>query len=229
MIRKLLNGVSTLFVYGCVATIFAQAIMFVYFTMSWNLTRERWARAVAAAQGFEPENNEVAKTVEEISVEQPSYDQILQARTVKYRNLEIREQELHNGVSQLQLDQNKLADDKKQYKKVRDSFDVQLAALGENSQAAGKEEFRRTMESIKPEQAKELIAAMLDHKEIDDVVELFDAMTDKKRGNIIAQFESPEDQDKIGEVLRRIRKGLPKASVAEAAHKQLGQIKSGQP
>jgi hypothetical protein len=54
-------------------------------------------------------------------------------------------------------------------------------------------------------------------------------MTDKKRGNIIAQFESPEDQDKIGEVLRRIRKGLPKASVAEAAHKQLGQIKSGQP
>ncbi|MGW8257327.1 MAG: hypothetical protein ACWGMZ_07585, partial [Thermoguttaceae bacterium] len=191
---------------------------------------QRWLRIVAAAKGLETaEDNKAAlKNAEVKSTEQPSYAKILETRALKNRDLELREQELRNGVAQLNFQETKLADDTKLYEKLRDNFDAKLASLTEGSKASGQDEVRRTLETIKPKQAKELILQMLDNKELDVVVSLLSPMPDAKRAKIIGQFKTPEELEKISEVLRRIREGLPAAKLSENATKKLEQTTNQQ-
>jgi flagellar motility protein MotE (MotC chaperone) len=228
MIQRLINGAWTIFAYVCVGTIVSQAIILAYLISTWRIDHQRWMQIVAAAQGILPSGSSESQTKEpeEKIAEQPSYDQILEARALKYRNLEIREQELRNYLSQLQYEQTKLADEKKRYKQLRDGFDAQLLSMREGSAASGKEEVRRTLESLKPKQAKALILEMLDNKEINEVVALLLPMTDAKRSKIFGEFKTSEEMEKLSEVLRRIREGSPGANVPETTRKQLEQLKA---
>lgn len=230
MIQRLINGAWTLFVYACVATIIAQAIILTYLAVAWKIDHTRWLRIFAAAQGIESgqDREPMAKAGEDKAAEQPSYEQILEARAIKYRNLELREQQLRDSVSHLQYQETKLADDEKHYQQLRDAFDAQLTSMREGSVASGKDEVRRTLENIKPKQAKALILAMLDNKELDDVVTLLTPMQESKRAKIIGEFKSPEELEKLSEVLRRIRAGQPSAGVPETTLKQLEQTKTPQ-
>lgn len=230
MIQRLINGAWTMIVYACVGTIISQAIIMTYLISAWKIDGERWQQVLAAAQGIVPAEATEAQTKapEEKVAEQVSYDQILEARALKNRNLELREQELRNGLSQLQFEQGKLAEDKKRYKQLRDGFDAELLSMREGSTASGKDEVRRTLENIKPKQAKALILEMLDGKEIDDVVTLLSPMPDAKRAKIFGEFKSPEELEKLSEVLRRIRVGSPTANVPENTRKQLEQLKTSQ-
>jgi hypothetical protein len=108
---------------------------------------------------------------------------------------------------------------------VYDNFDAKLAALNGDAMSAGVDEVRRTLETVKPKQAKQFIVEMLDRKEIDDVVTLLSGMADAKRAKIIGEFKTPGDLDKISEVLRRIREGEPSSSLSDTARKQLDQSK----
>jgi hypothetical protein len=217
-------------VYACVGTVISQVIILFYLVSTWKIDNQRWLHVVAAAQGIksavsaEPQ----AKGAEEKITEQASYDQILEARALKYRNLELREQDLRNSLSQAQFEQTKLAEDKKHYKQLRDSFDTQLVSVQEGSVATGRDEVRRTLENIKPKQAKALILGMLDNKEIDEVVTLLASMPDAKRAKIFGEFKTTDELEKLSEVLRRIREGSPTANVSENTRKQLDQIKSPQ-
>ncbi len=195
MIRRLINGAWTIFVYACMATLIAQVIMLSYLISTWKIDKQRWLHVVAAAQGIETAAGKEppAQKAEEKTAEQPSFEQILETRAMKYRNLEIREQELRNTVSQLQYQESKLVDEKKRYRQVHDDFEAQLSAMRQGSATAGKDEVRRTLESIKPKQAKELILEMLDNKEIDDVVTLLTPMPDTKRTKSSANSRRPRN------------------------------------
>jgi len=230
MIQKLINGAWMIVACVCVGTIISQAIMLIYLVSAWKIDHQRWVYIVAAAKGIAPADDKEAqaKGGEEKVAEMPSYDQILETRAVKYRNLEIREQELRDSFSQLQNQEAQLTDDKKHYKQLREAFDAQLLAMREGSLATGKDEVRRTLESIKPKQAKALILEMLDNKEIEEVVALLGPMADTKRAKIIGEFKTPEELEKLSEVLRRIREGSPSASVSESTRKQLEEMSNPQ-
>ena len=64
--------------------------------------------------------------------------------------------------------------------------------------------------------------AMLAKNEIQDVVALLAPMTDGKRAKIIGEFKTPEETQKIDEVLRLIRRGEPEAGATVNARQQLG-------
>ena len=230
MIKRLLGAVGTMFVYACVGTIISQAIILTYLISTWKIDNQRWLSVMAAAQGIQPAEGAVTQTkgAEEKAAEQPSLDQILETRALKYRNLELREQELKNSLFQFQLEQTKLADDKKSYKQLRDEFDAQLLSMREGSVASGKDEVRNTLENLKPKQAKALILEMLNKKEIDDVVTLLSPMPDAKRAKIFGEFKTDEEMENLSEVLRRIRVGSPTANVPENTRKQLEQLKTTQ-
>ena len=183
MIKRLLGAAGTLLVYACVATVISQAIILAYLVSAWKIDGQRWLSLIAAAQGIQPASAAEAptKAAQEKTAEQASLDQILEARALKYRNLELREQELRNGLSQLQLDETRLAEEKKGYKQVRDQFDAQLASMREGSVASGKDEVRSTLENLKPKQAKALILEMINNKEVDDAVTLLSPMAEAKR------------------------------------------------
>lgn len=209
--------------YFSLGTLIAEAIIVAQLWSKWNLSREKIARLVEVARGLDQQAAAVPNrpTDDEPAPEQPSFAQIIEARAVKDLNLQFREQALANALTQLQNEQDRLAQKEKQFQADRTAYETQLAAVAKGAQAAGQEEVRRILESIKPKQAKEFLQSMLDNKEQDDVVALLAGMTEAKRAKILAEFKTPEETKNIEEVLRRIRKGVPEAPLAQQALDQL--------
>ncbi len=224
MIGKLLRALGALLVYFCVATVIAAVILAAYFSHAWQLNREKLIQMLAIAQGVDLAaiGQKSREDQEEPSTEQVSYRQILEERAVKTRNLELREQSLHGAVAMAQAQARTLAEEKKRLLALREGFQGDLASLEKGAVANGRDDARRTLEALKPKQAKVLLAQMLDQKELDDVVTLLSGMTEGKRAKIIAEFKTQAEVDEIGDVLRRIRQGAPAANVAESNEKKMG-------
>ena len=217
MISRLIGFAFSAVLYFSLATLIAEGIMVGYVSSKWQLNREKVARLVAVARGIEQQATETRTEParEQVGPEQPSYDEVIEARAAKDMNLQLREQALANAQTQLQSDQSKLAQDEKQFQIDRSEIETKLEATTKGAKSTGQEEVRRILQSIKPKQAREILQQMLDNKEQDDVVALLSGMTDSKRAKIIAEFKTPEDAKKIEEVLRLIRQGVPAGPIAQ--------------
>jgi len=223
VISRLLQLAIAAVLYFSLGTLIAEAIIVAHVWSKWNLNREKIARLVDVARGIEQQATAgpARPPDDEAAPEQPSFEQIIEARAVKDLNLQLREQALANALAQLQGEQDRLAQREKQFQADRTAYQTQLATAAKGAQAAGQEEVRRILQSIKPKQAKEFLQSMLDNKEQDDVVALLAGMTESKRAKILAEFKTPEETKNIEEVLRRIRKGAPEAPLAQQALDQL--------
>ena len=110
MIRTVLKSLCWMVGYGCVATVIAQVVLLVFIAKSWQLDKDRMTRALAVAQGVdlsapgEPSSPQRG----EVSREHVAYEEVLDARAVKVRHLELREQALAEGLWQLDREQRKL-------------------------------------------------------------------------------------------------------------------------
>lgn len=222
--RKMLRLGGTILLYFCVATVLAEAIIAVGLTQRWQLSRDKWMRILAIAYDVEPAADTAgAKSAEQPSVEQPSYQQLLDERAVKLRDIELREQSLRAAVDAARGEQRKLVDEKKRLKQLRSGFETQLATTRESATSSGMDEVRRTLETIKPKQAKDQLMRMMADDQMDQAVALMAGMSDNKRGKIISEFKTSEEAEKLSEVLLRLREGLPLAETADKARHQLAQ------
>ncbi len=223
MLARSLRIAFALLLYFSLATLIAEAIVVGYLASQWQIDEERFSRLVAVAQGLElpgppaaaPREPEVPPT------EQLSYDQVLEARAMKDKNLQLRELALANALAQLKTDRQKAADDEKRYQQQLGESTAKLESISKGAKATGRELAGRILEKAKPKQARELLLQMLENKEIDDVVLLLSGMTDSSRGKILGEFKTTDDVKKIDEVLRLIRQGVPEAPIAEKAKGQL--------
>ncbi len=77
-------------------------------------------------------------------------------------------------------------------------------------------------ENIKPKQAKEQILKMLDNQEMNEVVTILSGMPIGKRAKIVGEFKTPEETEKLDEILRLIRCGVPEVNLID---KTLSQVK----
>lgn len=219
--KNLLSVVGMIFSCLCVGTVFTLILVTAVVWPKLKLDRERVLQIVAIARGADYMEKTETKSAVLPDSDQPSYQEILDARSVKFRNLELREQQLRNNLVQIQLEEGKLADEMKRQKTLADNFNAQLKALQESSSSAGMDDVGRTLQTIKPKQAKALLVEMLDKKEIDKVVVLLRQMPDKKRAAIIGEFKTNEEMEKMDEVLRRLREGQPEIGAAENAQAQM--------
>ena len=217
--KNLLKIVWMLVLCVCVGTIITQMLLAAVLWPKMKLNRERISQIASIAQGVDVAAKEEVKGPPQLESEQASYQEIVEARAVKYRNLELREQQLRNNLVQVQTEESKLADEAKKCKQLADSFKAQLEDVRKTATSTGMDDVLRTLVSIKPKQAKEQLLVMLDNKEIDTVVSLMRQMPDKKRANIIAEFKSDE-KEKLSEVLRRLREGQPEIKAVDKAQEK---------
>lgn len=230
MIGRLFHTLTATLLYFCLATLIAEAIMFHHLWNRWKMDRAKLLQMVAVAQGVAlPQTRATGEGRATKSDEQPSYEQILAARAARDLNLQLREQSLDNALGALRGEQQTLAQSQEQYTEQRREYEKQLRTLQDESLQAGREINRQTLESIKAKQAKELLMKMLRGNEINAVVLLLRDMADGKRAKIVAEFKTPEESDKIEEVLRLIRTGIPEAGLAKEAEKQLQGKQPAQP
>lgn len=225
MIGRLLRGSFSVLLYFALATLIAQIILGIQLWARWKMDRNRLVQMLAVAQGVDLTalRQQAGPDVEPTSQAQVSYEEILQSRAAKDLHLQLREQALENTLTQLHVDQQQLDSARQFYARERSEYEAQLANLQQASQTAGREEARRILESIKPKQAKELLLEMLDKGEQSAVVMLLREMPDSKRAKIVGEFDTPEDVQKIDEVLRLIRQGTPESELAGTARQQLDQ------
>jgi hypothetical protein len=93
-------------------------------------------------------------------------------------------------------------------------------------------EVQRTLEAIAPKQAKEQILRMLAQpntaadRPLEDVVRILKAMPLDKRKKLLAEFKTPEEIEKLAEVLHEIRSG---GSDAELIRDTRGQLQQAAP
>ena len=226
MIRRLIGGLGALVVYFCVATVLAQTTLTVYLASTWGIDRSRLVQMLAIAQGVDLfALKEEAKNDDDIiAPEQVSFEQILEQRAKNVHHLQLREQALRDGLSQLSFEQRKLIEEKKRYKQLRQVFEEQLLAQQEGAVADGRDEVRRILESAKPKQSKELLVQMLQNDETDAVVRMLVGMPDVKRAKILSEFKTPNELVQLGEVLKRIREGYPNVSLPEDTSQKLQQV-----
>ncbi len=230
MIGRLLRASILLVVCFCVGTVVAAAGLGAYLAVHWEIDRSKLVQMLAVAQGIDLLALKEAHLPppEKAEPEQPSFEQILEARALKSRDLELREQALRNSVDQFRFDLVKLDQQRKEYQRTRESFQESLVALNKQATDSGWDEVRRTLVSIKPKQAKELLLQMMEKNEMPDVVSLLGPMPDTKRAKIFGEFKTPEETRKIEEVLRLLRKGEPTSSVAAETQRQLAPGSTGQ-
>jgi hypothetical protein len=223
MIGKLLRGMIALIVYGCVATVISQVVLAAYFSRTLHLDRGKLVQMLAIAYDIELPGvrSEAEAEPKPAAADQPSFEQLLEARAAKSRNLELREQALQNGLGQLRFELDKTTAEKKQVSQLRDVFYADLQKMQTGKVAEGFDENRRILESLKAKQAKELITQMLTDNKLDEVVTLLTPMTENKRAKILAEFKTPAEIEKIAELLRRLREGAPVADKAEDTQRKL--------
>ena len=125
MIGKLLAGAGLAARFRCVATVIAELILAAYFGRAWQLNRPKLIQMLAIAQGVDLaalRQQARGDAAEEPSTEQASYSQVLEARAMKTRNLELREQSLRSALAHVGAEQRQLAEEKKRLQKLREGL-----------------------------------------------------------------------------------------------------------
>ncbi len=223
MIARLFRLAASLFVYVCVATVIAQAVVFAYVVARWRPDKARLIQALAVAQGVDlfTIKAEADAKLNPPSQEQVSHDTIKEARAANVRHLQLREQALQDAIDQLEYRQNNLAEETAEYKQLRESFDAELLKMQEGAIAEGTDNVRLKLESIKSKQAKELLVKMLGDGELDEVVTLLATMPTRKCAKIMGEFKTAEELDQLNKILEKIRNGYPDFGLAADTRKKL--------
>lgn len=222
MISRLLGLATSLVACFCVATCVAEVVMIGYVWSAWQLDRRKVVQMLAVAHGIDlAEGRSDAPPGQPPPSEQVSLEEIAKARAVHVRHLELREHALKSALDELRFEQQKLADQRKRYDKQKEEFEARLQTLQKEAEAGGTAELTSILEKVKAKQAKEQILQMLAANEINEVVTLLSGMQGSKRAKIIGEFKTPQESEKLGEVLRRIRDGVPKADLAKETEKQI--------
>ena len=231
MIGRLMSVAGTLIVCFCLGTLIAESVVFAYVWSKWQMNWDKVRQIVAVAQGYDlvamREEAELEK--ETVSVEQPSLEQVVEARAAKDRDLELREQALAQAVEQFRFKQRKQAEELTRFDSIKKAFETKLTKAEADEKSSGFQENIVILQNMKPKQAKEQLLQMVDNKEMDAVVRLMAAMSPSKRKKISAEFRTPEENKTLGEILRRIREGFPLAMLTDETQQQLHEANSTNP
>jgi hypothetical protein len=225
LIGKLWRAGSHMFVYACVATLVAQLVAVGYLTASGKLDNHRVDQILLATRGeIQPKAQSHEVTPQnDVDQEQPSYEDREQARQLQSRQLEMREQALKSGLERIRFEQHNLTRDKDRYDALQGAFDQRLEALRSKALSTGRENVRTIWENIKPKQAKEQILQMIDKQEMNEAVTIFVAMPIAKRAKIVSEFKTPDELEKLDEMLRLIRQGVPEVNLIDKTRSQISQ------
>ena len=226
MIARLLGAGIAIAVYFGAATLMAEVILGGYLWVTWKMDRGRAIQMLAIAQGIDlfATARSHGLDEDEAGPEQPSLEQLIAARTAKDLDITIREQALQNGSDQLASLERQLAERQDAFKQIKGTYQTQLQELMEGERVAGRDKNRLILESIKASQAKEQLSLMLEKDELDEVVLLLVDMASQPQKKILAEFKTPEDQEKLGEILGMIREGRPAVTLAERTANELAGI-----
>jgi hypothetical protein len=193
------------------------------------LADERLIAMIAALQGIKPLPPGAAEAADPAAAEQPSLDQIMRARLRTSLDLDLRESAIDKSLGDLRTVETLIKTERERLDLWKLDFDQRLAKLETAATDAALLEVQRALEVMSPKQAKDQILKMLDEPgaagddPMQDVVTVIKSMADDKRKKLLGEFKTPEEADKLAEILHEIRLGLPDSDIIRDTRNQLQQ------
>lgn len=221
--KKLFSLLSSAFLYFCVATIIAQAVALASLWSKGALDRSRVYRVLAALHGVDvvTMQAQLNAQVKDVQKEQASFAERAEIQTLESLDLDLRETAIDKGLLDLRNLQTTVQVDQAEFRDQRQAYDTKLKDLAAQEQASAMKQLQRTIEAMRPAQAKEQLVKMLEDKAMGDVVTLVKNMSMDKQKKIIAEFKEGADADQLYEILKNIRAGEPVVSQIQDAREQL--------
>lgn len=223
---RLLRMLAGAVVYFCVATLLAQAVGFGVLWWRGSLNQDNGYRLLALLQGVDVDaiRDELERNRQPQDDPQVSFEAITKARLAKSLTLNLREQAISAGLSDLLALQAEVRTERQRLDGIVAGFEQRLTRMEQEAADTALQEVQRTLETIQPGQAKEQILLILDEdgeNSMNDVVAMIRAMPLDKRKKIFGEFKSKVEVDKMHDILQQLREGEPEISLIRDAQQQL--------
>lgn len=207
-------GVALL--YFCVATVLAQVVVLGMLWWKGAFSDDRVVAMFAALHGIHPETPggpAAATAKNEHPHEQPSLEDISKKRLLASLDLSLRETTLDKSLIDLRTLEHEIATDFERLAQLKDGMDKRIEQSINTVLDSSLQELQQTLMVISPKQAKEQILKMLattaadgsDTRAMNDVVRMLKAMPLDKRKKILGEFKTPQESEKLADILREIR------------------------
>ena len=230
-------------VYGSVATVLALLLLAGYTWMTYGFDSDKAFNVLTAVYEVDVANMQANEIIAQHRGEHEdlAYEKVLHERTMTSLDHDLREQAINKGIADLRLLQRDLMEERRRYDLLKNAFDAELQKLKAVTANNSIVELQQTLESIKPQQAKDHIVRMLptefgrvDFPELPDeerqavvhVVAMLKSMPLDKRKKIIAEFTTEEDAEMLAELLRLIRLGVPEGVLIDDTRDRLQEFQA---
>jgi hypothetical protein len=222
-VAAVIKTITSLILYTCLATLISQIAIVGYGWTSGTIDRhklEQIAAVIAGTQMIPADEAPSADLLDE-SHQDISYEEILQQRATQSLNLDLREQAVSKGLSDLRGLVTQLQEDTRRFDMRRQAFQDNLKQLEEGAKGAAINEVRLTLEAMRPRQAKDQMIRMLEEDQMEAVVTIIKGMAVDKRKKLLAEFKAGDEPDKLAEILQEILQGIPETTAIQQAQNSL--------
>ena len=201
-----------------IGTEITQLIMLGYFAVRGTLNAATTTKVVALLNGIDITGERLVRIMNKTSSnEQPDFEEILAARTMASLDMDLRLRSQKTFDDELNRQVTELREERTRFDQRREAFDRKLEEVRQGAQDEGLKEVQRTLQAIAADQAKDQLLKIYDDQRIDDVVNIIQGIPIDKRKEILAEFTTPDEAEKLHEILRRIGDGLPTTQLIDQA------------
>lgn len=200
MIKKLPAGILKFVQYGCVATVILQATVFLVLSSRGGFTKEKRSKIQAILGGVDAQKIRA----DELARYEPDGDASTMALSSNHVTSE-RQFGITDLESKLESLRVGLGRERQRYDLLRSDFSERLADRESVAIQRSREDLQKILESMDSKGAREQLIVMMRAGGINDVVNILDAMPESKKRKILAEFRQPGDEDRIHELLMRLR------------------------
>lgn len=224
-------------VYFSIATVMGELGLLAAVALKGGLAPDRVLQLMAVAHDVDlftmwTEMEAAAKPIKE---DQVSHKEVVERRTALFLDLDLREIAASKGLNDMRQLIAMLERETQRFDEVFNEFErINNEDQSEESRVRREaiQTTQRELQSMTAKQAKEQMVLLLDNTELDSqaslqfVVTIVKGMPLEKRKKILAEFKEPDDVERLHEILRRIRLGVPEVQLIRETQKRLEQFES---
>ncbi len=202
----------------CIGTVITQFIMLGYFAWRGTLSADTTTKVVALLNGIDITGERLVRIMNKADAsEQPDFEEILADRAMKSFDMDLRLRSQKTFDDELTKMVTDLRENTARFDQRREAFERKQEEYRQGTQDAGMKEVQRTLLALAPDQAKDQLMRIYEDQRIDEVVSIIQGMPLDKRKDILAEFTTADEAEKLNEILRRISEGLRTTSMNDQA------------
>ena len=202
----------------CIGTIITQMIMMAYFAWRGTLSGDSLTKVIALVNGIDITGDRLVSILNKTNVsEQPTFQEILASRRMASLDMDLRIRSQRVADDELTELFAEFRESEGRFDQRREAFDRKLEEDYQGAVQAGLKDVQRTLQSLAADQAKDQLMKIYDDEKIDDVVNIIQGIPVDKRKEILAEFTTPDEADKLHKILQRIGEGLPTTQLIDKA------------